>query len=282
MARASQNLQEEVERLSSENRRLNELMRGQGQALDMATRSLVEAEKFALAGQMSGTVAHQLRNPLSVISASVQLLMQEQAEGGESRQMMELVCQKVSEMDAIIGVLQEMGKPLDLSLRIGSAAASLRAIHSFIAPRCASQGVALALDVGEGLPEVWLDEERFQRALLDLCINSLQAMPRGGQLRLSAQSAGRKLEVRVEDDGAGFPPDMLSRLFAPFSSTKARGSGLGLYNVRRVADAMGVGLQAYNLEPHGAGFLFSFSAGAEKPKPISRLAWDQAPKGKKP
>ena len=280
MASASQDPQQEVARLSSENRQLKERLRGQDQALELATRTLVEAEKFALAGQLSGTVAHQLRNPLSVISASVQLLMQEQEEGGESRRMMEMVCQKVSEMDAIIGVLQELGQPLSVSLRPGSAAASLRAIHSFIAPRCASQGVALALAATEGLPEVWLDEERFQRALLDLCVNSLQATPRGGRLTLSASLAGSRVEVRVEDDGPGFPPDMISRLFTPFSSTKARGSGLGLYNVRRVADAMGAGLQAYNLDPHGAGFLFSFSAGAEKPQPISRLAWDQAHQGK--
>jgi signal transduction histidine kinase len=282
MATASPDSQQDLARLSDENRQLKERLRGQDQALELATRTLVEAEKFALAGQMSGTVAHQLRNPLSVISASVQLLMQEQEEGGESRRMMEMVCQKVSEMDAIIGVLQELGRPLEVSLRMGSVAASLRAIHSFIAPRCAREGVALALEIQEGLLEVWLDEERFQRALLDLCVNSLQAMPRGGRLKLSAQSAGRRVEVRVEDDGAGFPPEVLSRLFAPFASTKARGSGLGLFNVRRVADAMGLGLQAYNLEPHGAGFLFSFSAGAEKPKPISRLAWDQAHPGKKP
>jgi two-component system sensor histidine kinase HydH len=272
MTPASQNLQQEIARLSEENRQLKERLQGQSQAL-------VEAEKFALAGQMSGTVAHQLRNPLSVISASAQLLMQEQEEGGESRRMMEMVCQKVSEMDAIIGVLQELGKPMEVKLRQGSVAASLRAIHSFIAPRCASQGVALSLELAEGLPEVWLDEERFQRSLLDLCVNSLQAMPRGGKLALSARPAGGGVEVRVEDDGPGFPAEALSRLFEPFASTKARGSGLGLYNVRRVADAMGAGLKACGLKPHGAGFLFSFSAGAEKPKPISRLAWGQAHPG---
>jgi len=261
---------------------LFEQLRGKTEALEAATITLVETEKLALAGQMSGTVAHQLRNPLSVISASVQLLMQDQDEASDAYKAMDLVCQKVADMDATIGVLQELAKPLNLQLRPIGVGTSLTTIQRFIAPRCHSQGVELALGVPSDLPPIWMDENKFQRCLLDLCVNSLQELPHGGRLVLAAARFGTRLEVRVEDNGPGIPPELLPKLFEPFFSTKARGSGLGLYNVKRVADAMGVALEVHNVEPHGASFRFSFPITQEKPQPILTLASRQEPREPRP
>jgi signal transduction histidine kinase len=254
------------------NARLFEQLKGKSQALEAATVSLVETEKLALAGQMSGSVAHQLRNPLSVISASVQLLMQDSQEGSEEYKAMELVCQKVSDMDATISVLQELAKPLNLNMKLCEVSDSLRTIQRFISQRCASQGVELALGLPPDLPKVWMDETRFQRGLLDLCVNALQELPKGGHLVLAAANFGTRVEVRIEDDGPGIANELLAKLFEPFFSTKAKGSGLGLYNVKRVADAMGVTLEVRNLEPRGASFRFNFIISQEKPQPILTLA----------
>jgi signal transduction histidine kinase len=236
--------------------------------LATATASLLHNEKLALTGKMAAAVAHQVRNPLSVIGANVQLLMSRRSPEDPDHAVMEVLLEKVRETNATIHQLMELARPMVLQMARGRLEDSIAAVSRFVQPRCDSQGVELRIAVMPGLPEVWLDTQQLQRCLLDLSLNALQAMPGGGRLVVAVVGFGTRVELRVEDTGPGISADMRAALFEPFSTNKTKNTGLGLYNVKRVCDAMGVDINVGEAEPHGASFRLSFPVLRNQPQPI--------------
>jgi len=236
--------------------------------LASAAASLVQSEKLALTGKMAATVAHQMRNPLSVIGANVQLLMARRGAEDPDQPVLQVLLEKVRETNATVHSLLELARPLVLEMKRLSLEEHVRAVSRFVAPRCEAQTVELTLAVPASLPAVWADEQHLQRSLLDLCLNAVQAMPAGGRLVLAAASFGPRVELRIDDSGPGISPEMRRELFEPFRTDKAKGSGLGLHNVKRACDAMGVEVAVADAEPHGTSFRLSFTAGAARPQPI--------------
>jgi signal transduction histidine kinase len=236
--------------------------------LATATASLVQSEKLALIGKMAATVANQMRNPLSVIGANVQLLQTKRPAEDPEYSVMQVLLEKVRETNATVHSLLDLARPLALDLRRVDLEDSVRTVVRFVGHRCEAQAIEMRLAVLPGLPQVWADEQQLQRCLLDLCMNAVQAMPGGGRLVVAAAAFGPRVELRVEDNGPGISAGMLQELFEPFCTDKAKGNGLGLYNVKRVCDAMGVEVVAANVEPHGASFRLSFPVGPTRPQPI--------------
>jgi signal transduction histidine kinase len=236
--------------------------------LATATASLLHNEKLALTGKMASAVAHQVRNPLSVIGANVQLLMSRRNPDDPDHAVMEVLLEKVRETNATIHQLMELARPIQMQVQRAALEDSVQAVARFVRPRCESQAVELRIAVMPGLPEVWLDPQQLQRCLLDLCLNALQAMPGGGRLAIAAVGFGTRVELRVEDTGPGISAAARAELFEPFSTTKAKNTGLGLYNVKRVCDAMGVAVSVAESEPQGASFRLSFPVLRNQPPPI--------------
>jgi signal transduction histidine kinase len=236
--------------------------------LASATASLLHNEKLALTGKMAAAVAHQVRNPLSVIGANVQLLMSRRNPEDPEHAVMEVLLEKVRETNATIHQLMELARPLVMQMARGRLEENISAVMRFVQPRCDGQGVELRIMVMPGLPDVWLDAQQLQRCLMDLCLNAVQAMPGGGRLVIAVVNFGTRVELRVEDTGPGISADMRASLFEPFSTNKTKNTGLGLYNVKRVCDAMGVEIKADQAEPHGASFRLSFPVLKNQPQPI--------------
>jgi signal transduction histidine kinase len=124
-------------------------------------------------------VAHHIRNPLSVISANIQMMLMKDRPNEPHAQILNLLLKKVEETDATVRELMEVAKPLALNMKKASLVKSLKNLEQFILARCQAQKVDLEVKLGENLPEVWLDETQFQRCLLDICLNALQEMPQG-------------------------------------------------------------------------------------------------------
>ncbi len=93
--------------------------------------------------------------------------------------------------------------------------------------------------VPQNLPEIKVDRNYFKQVLLNLILNGIQSMPRGGGLTLEARVSGGNLDVTVADTGDGIPQEVLPKIFEPYFTTKAKGSGLGLAIARRIIEAHG-------------------------------------------
>jgi signal transduction histidine kinase len=122
-----------------------------------------------------------------------------------------------------------------------------------IAPQLEAQGIEVSLDVPLHTA-VMADREMLRRAILNLVLNAVDAMPRGGELVVTCYRGRRGLELEIADSGPGLPLDDKQRMFDPFYTTKATGTGLGLSIVKRIAEAHGGCVTAMNCPEGGAAF----------------------------
>jgi len=202
--------------------------------------------------QVASAIAHEVRNPLAVIRGQADLLARTLSAGGPAPAPLDRIREQVGRLDEVVGRFLELGRlprldvrDLDLTALLGGLAESLR------------QGAApgtwtVALEAPPSL-RARADPALLEGALLNLGLNALQAMPGGGRVVLSLRLEGLRVVFDVADEGPGFAPEVRGRLFQPFFTTKAAGSGLGLALARRSAQAHGGDLEA--LDSPGGGAL---------------------------
>ena len=237
--------------------------------LETATQTLIHSEKLATVGQLASAVAHQIRNPLSVIGANIELLMDDSAISEYHLNLMENLTHKVAETDLIIQELMDISRPLPLHIQRSHLGDSFSVIKRFISNKCEKQGVILRMELADNLPEVWMDATQLERCLLDICLNDLQEMPDGGTLDIIARHQEKQILLEVRDNGRALDTRELVRIFEPFEQIRSKASGLGLFNIRRISNEMGIEVNIRN-EPSGKGvvFTFIFSESTEMPQPI--------------
>jgi PAS domain S-box-containing protein len=198
---------------------------------------LMRNEKLAVLGQLAGSLAHELRNPLGVIRNAVYFLGTIAPDGDPRvREYLGIIAAEVASSQRIITDLLDFSR--------GRAARPERVLPgSLVALGLAGcavpDGIEVVLELPEALPAVEVDPLHLRQVLQNLISNALEAMPKGGRLTLSARhvAGDGAVEVRVEDTGEGIAPEHLSRLFQPLFTTKARGIGLGLTVVKRNVEA---------------------------------------------
>jgi two-component system sensor histidine kinase PilS (NtrC family) len=221
-------------------------------------RELRRSERLAAAGQLSASIAHEIRNPLAAISGSIQVLQARIGPGeGESGRLMEIVLREVDRLDHLITDFLVFARPGPLQL----GAVSVGEVVSEVVEMFESaghEGVALELDLAAELV-VRADPGQLRQLLWNLVLNAAQAMPEGGRLRIEGRtcaaqeddSEGRMdeerkphwAEIAVMDQGTGIPAEALEHIFDPFFTTKREGSGLGLPTVHRIVEDHGGALR---------------------------------------
>jgi two-component system sensor histidine kinase PilS (NtrC family) len=224
--------------------------------------SLRQSERLAAIGELSASIAHEIRNPLAAISGSIEMLQGERAgqeESVDSAHLMNIALREVDRLDHLISDFLRYARPGPLN----PETVQLRGIITDVIKMFdASQSDAIEIDlaVEDGLA-VFADAGQLRQVLWNLVLNAAEAMPDGGQLRVSARTltgrdsqegspGGRRgqegeegkarwLEIVIADDGSGIPQSKLDRIFDPFFTTKQTGSGLGLATVHRIVENHG-------------------------------------------
>jgi two-component system sensor histidine kinase PilS (NtrC family) len=231
---------------------------------------LRRSERLAAVGELSASIAHEIRNPLAAISGSIQMLQRESrgvGEGDSARRLMEIVVRETDRLNGLITDFLEYARPGPLKLEsvaIAEVVDELLEVFQAALP----EGVSVALDVPPDL-RVEGDPGQLRQILWNVALNGVQAMPEGGRLRISASPVGSWapqepgeadrneengqgfVEVTVEDQGMGIPQESLDQIFDPFFTTKQGGSGLGLPTVHRSVEEHGGSLRLESAE--GAG-----------------------------
>jgi len=206
-------------------------------ALDAAQEELVCKERLALLGQLVGGLAHQIRNPLAAITNAGYLLKKAlgSREEPELRQALEIVVEEAWKANRIItGLLDharvqaaaretcQITEVLDQALAAHPAPDSIRIVRAI-----------------ESVPPAYVDPHQVREALGNLLRNAIEAMPKGGTLRLEVRREGKKVVVAVGDTGPGIPPEQQRTLFRPLVSTKPQGLGMGLITARMLVENQG-------------------------------------------
>jgi len=227
-------------------------------AIQRARSELVQAERLATIGKMAAHVTHEIRNPLSAIGLNVELLEEEVAAGGDTESMA-LVQAVKSEIDRLSRIAEQylsVARRPAPHLERERVDDLVRELCAFLRPELDRANVRLEIEVQEGLPEVDLDESQLRQALVNLIRNAREAMPKGGTLTVSVARAesGDGVEIRIDDEGAGVPEELLATIFDPFFTTKQRGTGLGLAVTREIVEAHHGIIRCERRSPKGTRF----------------------------
>ena len=214
------------------------------------------SERLATFGQLIGSIGHELRNPLGVMESSIYILEQragtDEKVGKHTRRLREQVGIANGIVSALLDMIRD--KPLareavQLPVTIASVLSSLHVPPS----------VSVQLTGLEDLPAIVGDPVQVRQLFLNLMENALQAIDGDGELRVIGSFDGRRVEIAVEDSGPGVDAETRRRLFEPLISTKARGIGLGLALVKRIAERHG-GEVRYAPRGKGARFVVALEA----------------------
>jgi two-component system sensor histidine kinase HydH len=209
------------------------------EALRDAQATLVRQERLATMGELAGSVAHGVRNPLAGIRASAQLARQT-ATDADSREAMEGIITESDRLEQRVRALLDFSKPFQPHPGEHSLLELLRNVERAIAPGAQGSGVRLMVSVDPAQARIATDANFLEEALLELAGNAVRMMStEGGTLTLEASVDERRAVLRVRDTGPGIPEEVRTRVFDLFFTTRRAGTGVGLATVKRIIEALG-------------------------------------------
>lgn len=225
-------------------RRADRLIRSQ-------QRQLVDQATLAAVGEMSGAVAHGIRNPLASIRSSAELIP-----GADAAQVHEAASDIVAQTDRLEAWVRELlsyTQPLEPGLSSVDVAPVVQSCVDDCARDFAQRGICLEMQVAPGLPPVHGDARLLGQILRSILANAMEAVDRDGRVQVRARRSDAAAEVALEviDSGPGLTPEQLATIGKPFFTTKPRGLGIGLAMARRVAERYGGHLGISSTYGHG-------------------------------
>lgn len=218
------------------NSRLYEDLRRSYAELARAQEELVKRERLAALGELSAVVAHEVRNPLGVIYNAMGPLRRLLRPEGDAKTLLDIVGEEAERLNRIVSDLLDFARPHEPVLEEVSLRELLDELLDRMKGDPAARQVALAVDLPPELPPLPLDAGMIRRAFLNLVQNAMQASPEGGTVRVSARADGDGVTVEIADRGPGVPEELREKIFQPFFTTRANGTGLGLAVVKRIVE----------------------------------------------
>lgn len=210
--------------------------------LERLSGALEAQKRFSAIGEMAATVAHEVRNPLASIQGFADLLKMEVGDSGKAREYLGDLLGEVRRMEKIVGSFLVYARPPRPEISPVEPVSVMQEVSRSMRPEFDRAGIILEATGPERVAVVRADRKMMQMVLSNLLRNSLEASSSGGRVVISvADAVGPVAGVRftVEDGGSGLDPAVIPRLFTPFTTTKAQGTGLGLSLSKKFVDAHG-------------------------------------------
>lgn len=222
-------------------------------------------QRLVTVGRLAAGVAHEIRNPLSSIKGFATYFRERYRENEQDAQTASILIQEVDRLNRVVGQLQEFSRPVSILPRPVRLDRLIADIVKLVESQARAKGVTVAIEHRPGMPEVLLDADRLNQVLLNLFLNGIEAMDRGGVLTVRVDEAAdsRRLEIRVSDTGCGIRPEDLSHIFEPYFTTKPSGTGLGLAIAHNIIEAMGAEIAVQSVP--GAGTTFTLKVPVHLP-----------------
>lgn len=249
-------------------------MRSVSRELSAARSELLQSERLAAVGELAAGVAHEIRNPLTSVKLLLQHAIRQVSGPNLDDAKVRLILEEIGRMETTIQGLLDFSRPPKLNRVYHDFRQTLNRALNLLDARCRQQNIEIDPQISEVPMMVDGDTEKLHQLLVNLLINAVEAMPSGGCLTVIASikriqkvagfddfprsrgSAPQEsvAQIVIRDTGLGIAPEVLSRLFEPFATTKERGTGLGLAVSHRIAEEHGGAIHACNCEDGGAQF----------------------------
>ncbi len=201
---------------------------------------LHHAERLASLGEMVASVSHEIKNPLGIIHSTAEILnkrMKDQAPS--SKHLAEIIITETSRLDDIVREFLDFARPQVPNFTKQSINELIAKVVEFMLPEFAKKGITVETNLNSAIKPMNIDQNLLYRALLNLLVNAVQAMPEGGVLSVATSFSTEKkgnVIVKIKDTGVGISQDKLAMIFTPFYTDKNRGTGLGLAIAKNIIE----------------------------------------------
>jgi len=250
--------------LAIENAQLFEREQRTIEELRLAQKQLLQSEKLATIGQMAAGIAHELNTPLTYIMGNLELLQIQEMSDGQ-QEMMRAIGRGADRIKGLAQSLLAFSRPSNEELLPVAPNEVIQRSLELCHYQILKGGVRLEQDLAPGLPGILGVSNQIEMTLINLVVNAIQAMERGGLLRVASRLRGDDVEILVTDTGPGIPEDVQARIFEPFFTTKpeGKGTGLGLSTVLMVVERHRGKVDFTSKPGDGTTFRLAFPAAAQ-------------------
>lgn len=219
--------------------------------------------QFTELAELAGSLAHEIKNPLSVIRMNMELLAEDFADPSTPKERralakIEMVTRQCTRLENLLNDFLRFSRLRNLELRLGNLNEQIERVLDLFEPQAHENGVEVIRYLDADLPSVKLDPETVQAALVNLVKNALEAMPNGGQFVARTRLTRTGVALDLIDTGSGMDERTAMRMFEAFYTTKSGGSGLGLPTARKIIEAHGGRIDVHSELNRGTQFTLEF------------------------
>jgi two-component system sensor histidine kinase HydH len=218
-------------------------------------------EKLAAIGGLAAGVAHEIRNPLSSIKGIATYFKNKFDENSDDEDMAGVMIGEVDRLNRVISELLEFARPTELKLKTTDVNLLIEHSVRLIEKEASDKNIDIKLDLSQQPLLAEIDTDRFSQCLLNLYLNALQAMEKGGQLSIKDSLTHKNfIVIEIRDTGSGIKVENLNKIFDPYYTTKTKGTGLGLAIVHKIVEAHNGSIKVRSISGQGASFIISIPA----------------------
>lgn len=224
-------------------------------------------ESLASLTNLAASVAHEIKNPLGSISIHIQLIQKALMKARKTDGMLpdmsfmdkhlSVVNEEIERLNQIIVDFLFAVRPVSASLEPVDVNERLKAFVAFIQPELDKKNIILEVHLAEKAPKILLDPKLFKQVLINLAQNAIAAMENGGKLLISSKMTGDRFVIAVADTGCGMDSETAARVFEPYFTTKAKGTGLGLTMVYKIIKEFSGDIDVKSFPGEGTVFTIS-------------------------
>ncbi len=229
-------------------------------AMHRHQREMLRAEQLSAVGQLAASVAHEVRNPLTSVKLLVEAALRPRNRQPLTEEDLEVIHGEVVRLEQTVQGFLDFARPPALRRGTWDLRDVVTRAVELVRARARQQGVQVEVHGGDAPVHADVDGGQLTTVLVNLFLNALDAMPHGGRLEVTLDHGADDIRLEVADTGPGIAPEVLERLFTPFTSTRPTGTGLGLSISRRVVEEHGGRIGAANRPEGGACFSIALPA----------------------
>lgn len=217
-------------------------------------RCIRESERLAHIGQLTTSLAHEIRNPLSSVKMNIQILLKKIEFEGNDKRRMEIMAHEISRLERILEKMLDFARPLKLNMEPVSINGIIDSCLEIMDAKIKGKGIYVKKTLSKKIPYTLMDRDKIEQTIINILLNPIEILPNGGKIEIITKLElrnGKLIKVEISDNGPGISSEDLPYIFDPFFSKRKKGTGLGLSNVKKIIEAHGGTVTTTAKKPHG-------------------------------